>query len=134
MTSRAFRFENVDRAQQQLRKMPDRALKALEAGVYREGERIIADIKLRKLVPVDVGTLVNSGFVDRPIVALTRVSVEIGYGGAAKAYALIQHENEKFNHPKQGGPKFLERPVNEAEKGFGQRIAKTLERELKRGL
>jgi len=108
--------------------MPDRALKALAGGVAMEGERIMT--KSKRVVPVDLGTLRASGFVERPKTVRDTVTVTLGYGGAAKAYALVQHEREDFNHPGQGSAKYLERPVNEAERGFGKRVAKELERRL----
>ena len=121
-------FTNLEQVQKQLHAMPDKALKALAAGVYKEGEEIMT--KSKRVVPVDLGTLRASGFVDTPVVRSGVVTVTLGYGGAAKAYALIQHEAMDYNHPGQGGPKYLERPVNEAESGFGKRVAKEMERRL----
>ncbi len=108
--------------------MPGKALEALAAGVYREGETIMT--KSKRVVPVDLGTLKNSGFVEEPKISKNAVTVTLGYGGAAKAYALVQHERTDLNHPGQGEPKYLERPVNEAEQGFGKRVAKEMERRL----
>lgn len=123
-----IRFHNLDKVQRQLRAMPDKALKALSAGVLQEGEIIMTQSK--RIVPVKDGHLKNSGTVASPVVRGDTVVVELGYGGDAKAYALIQHEREDFNHPGQGTAKYLERPVNEAERGFGKRVAKTLEKRL----
>ena len=123
-----IRFDNVDIVQRQLRAMPSKALQALSGAVQQEAETIMTESK--RIVPVDTGTLRASGIVAAPDVKGDTVTVELGYGGAAKAYALIQHEREDFTHPGQGTAKYLERPVNAAEAGFGKRVGKTLEKRL----
>ncbi len=143
MTSRSFRFDNIDKVQQQLRKMPDRALLALKAALVQEAETIRT--KSLDLVPTDLHTLKSSIFVDKPPkVKGSVVSIEIGAGGEAEDYAEAVHETPSIHDPPSwkgktvkftsGGPKFLSKPTDEAEKGFGKRIGKHVERELKRGL
>ena len=124
----SIELENSDVVQAQLRAMTEKALKALSAGVVQEAERIMT--KSKRIVPVDLGPLRASAFVDEPVLAGPVVGVALGYGGDAKAYALIQHEREDFSHPGQGTAKYLERPVNEAKKGYGARIARTIGRNL----
>ena len=118
---------NADKALQQIRGMADKALAALEDGVREEAERIMTVSK--RQTPVDMGTLRASGLVEPPRREVTKVTVEMSYGGAAAAYALIQHEREDFHHT-VGSAKYLERPVNEAQSGFGSRVAKNLEKRL----
>ena len=108
--------------------MTGKALGALEDGVRVEAEKIMT--RSKQEVPVEFGTLQASGLVEKPKRSGTKVSVTLGYGGQAAAYALIQHEREDYTHT-VGSSKYLERPVNEAEKGFGKRVAKDLERRLK---
>lgn len=69
-------------------------------------------------VPVRDGILRGSAFVDEPVVETAQISVRLGYGGAAEAYALAQHEDLTFHHPGLDNPggqvgyaKYLERPV-----------------------
>jgi hypothetical protein len=97
------------------------ALRALGGGLYREGEEVMADSK-DKYVPVDVGVLRASGFVDLPEYEGTRVTVQIGYGGEAEPYAMEQHERLDFQHT-VGEAKYLERPMLEAANGFEARLA-----------
>jgi len=144
MTGKSFRFENVDKVQRQLRAMPDAALLALKGALYQEAS--VIQTKSIKLAPVDLGVLQNSSFVQKPVVKRTKVTVELGYGGLAKAYALAVHETPSKYSPRSwkkkekaggieftsGGPKFLERPTNEAEKGFGRRIGRIVEQRLRR--
>ena len=66
------------------------------------GEEIMADVKASRPghgVPVDEGTLRNSGRVTGGggPAAMQRVALE--FGGAAAPYALIQHENLQYAHP-----------------------------------
>ena len=91
-----------------------------------EGELIMTDSK-QNYVPVDLGVLRASGFVKGPTIMGDNVEVKLGYGGAASAYALIQHEAMDFRHT-VGGPKYLERPVKRAAAGLGQKIARRLAR------
>jgi hypothetical protein len=100
---------------------------ALADALYVEGELIMTTSK-RSWVPVDLGTLRASGRVERPRISGSNVSVELGFGGAAAAYALIQHERTDFNHPGQGRAKYLEGPVKEAAPTIGRKIARRLQR------
>jgi hypothetical protein len=60
----------------------------LAAGMFVLAEQVLTESK--DLVPVDVGTLKASGYVEAPRVTPDRVTVRIGYGGAAHAYAWNQ--------------------------------------------
>ena len=86
--------------------------KALGAAYYELGVIIMKESK--RLVPVDTGVLKRSGYVTMPIESNTGIRVELGYGGPATAYALVQHERTDFDHPGGGEAKFLERPFKEA--------------------
>ena len=101
------------------------AVPLLASALYEEAEKIMRVSK--DLVPVDEGTLMGSGHVQAPNVGATDVEVEFGYGGAAKAYALIQHERMDYNH-RTGQAKFLEQPTLEAAIGMGARLARHLGR------
>ena len=90
------------------------------AALYQEAELVMTASKDQ--VPVDTGTLKNSGFVNDPDVNGGEIAVVLGYGGAASAYALKQHEDLTLRHD-DGNAKFLERPVLAAGKGLAARLA-----------
>ena len=102
--------------------------KAAAAELYRQGERIMTDSKAR-YVPVDRGALRGSGHVKQPHISGSRVEVELGYGGAAKAYALVQHEAMHFQHT-VGGPKYLERPVKAARRRVSDAVGRAIQKAL----
>ena len=96
---------------------------------YQRGVRlgvgdIVSQITTRadELVPFDTGVLSASQTV-KPTGKGAIVQVEIGYGGPAAPYALVQHEDESLSHPPKAkggspvapgrgrGPKYLEYPT-----------------------
>lgn len=105
------------------------------AGPLRlEAEEIMTTAKQR--TPVDTGVLRASGVVRSPDIRPGKVTVELGFGGAARAYALAVHEHPSRHSPptwsggvsfRTGGPKFLESAVRDAERGFGRRIARRVD-------
>ena len=115
-----------------LQRAPGRARRALAIALYAEGQKVMARSKTL-YVPVDTGVLRASGTVKAPeLVGPTTVTVTLGYGGAARAYAVIQHEDTTLSHPpknprkrytkkgrlkatpRAGQAKYLERPLLEA--------------------
>lgn len=104
------------------------ARKALAAELFREGQETMTESK--PLVPVDLGTLRNSGTVFEPEFDQGRVSVSLGYGGAASDYALVQHERTDYTHT-VGQAKYLEAPAKARAQGFGKRIAAGVARRLR---
>jgi len=110
--------------QAQLESSPKQATKRLAGPMFTEAERIMT--RAKKLAPVDEGTLQGSGTVRQPRVTGIRVTVEMGFGGAALKYAMVQHERLDYKHT-SGQAKFLEQPVNEAVSGFAARIGKSLD-------
>lgn len=135
-----------------------RALQLTAQACYLEAERVMAKSKQEVAVGVD-GVLRGSGFVRPPELAGTKITVTLGYGGAAQQYALAVHEGTKPHFPpvnalkrwakkflgdeklafvvaraisKRGtkATKYLERPLREEASGMGERIA----RHIKAGL
>lgn len=100
---------------------------AIGRALYQEGETIIKEAKER--VPVDTGTLKNSGFVEPPVSAGNTVRVTVGFGGAAAEYAAIVHEDLEAHHT-VGGPKYLESVLHEHAPGFADRIGAQVAQEL----
>jgi hypothetical protein len=100
---------------------------AIERAVYEFASVEMAESK--KLVPVDTGTLRDSGMVDQPVRTATGVTVTLGYGGAAEEYALIVHEDLEAFH-KTGQAKYLEQPLKESAPHFLSRVTATVQRIL----
>lgn len=76
--------------------------------------------KSQALCPVDSGTLRNSCVIEEHDDYIT-----VGYGGAASAYAAIQHENMAFHHP-VGQAKYLEQPATEMEDEIKAAVAQAV--------
>ena len=104
-------------------KQPKLVQKAVGKAAYREGVTIMAEAKT--LCPVDNGFLKASGHVRKPEYDGPRVSVTIGFGGVAEAYAVVQHENLEFHHT-VGQAKYLEQPFAEAKDGMTARLAEAI--------
>ena len=86
------------------------AQEALAAAMVEEAEAVITAAKQQ--TPVDTGTLRGSGTVLPPETSMTKVSVTLGFGGAAAGYVVPVHEGMGASHP-VGNAKFLERPLME---------------------
>lgn len=116
-----FRILGVQHLRNNLREAGPRATRALTASLFAEGQRVMGEAK--KLAPVDTGTLRASGTVLPPhIEGDGRIVVTLGFGGAAKTYALIQHERLDYRH-KVGQAKYLETAMDEAEELMPHRLA-----------
>ena len=95
---------------------------AVVSALYQEANDIMSASV--RVTPMDTGTLRQTAFVTRPETSGGEVVIELGYGGAAKEYALIVHEMPKSNSFQEPGtgPKYLERPMDEAKRGQLRRI------------
>ena len=111
----------MDKALRELHRIKTVTPRQLGGALYREAEHIMTRSKAQ-FVPVKDGILRASGHVEQPEYSGNRISVTLGYGGAASAYALVQHERTDYQHT-VGQAKYLEQPVNEAAAGLGQRVA-----------
>lgn len=80
-----------------LRKARDRMLDAARSAVFLGANVVMTASKER--TPVDIGALRASGYVTLPRQRAGGVESELGYGGPAEDYAVIQHEVTEFNHP-----------------------------------
>jgi len=126
--SASLTFTSGDALRGRLLGLAARAKPAIAAALFQEAETIRRESMAR--VPVDLGTLKNSAYVAPPHIDGDRVSVEIGYGGAASAYAAAVHERLHDKHPGGGGPKYLESVLNEHEAGFSERIGAAVAKDL----
>ena len=107
----------------ELKRRGGAAQKALARALFLEGEQIMG--KSKRLVPVDTGALRSSGHVQLPVIRGKKVTVVLGYGGAAAPYAVFVHEKQaRHNPPTQW--KYLEQPLNEAIPGMAGRLAKRI--------
>ena len=104
--------------------------------LYRRAQGVMADSQ-ENYVPVELGTLKNSGHVNLPVRSGRVVRVTMAYGGAARAYAIAIHEHPSKYSPRswQGvavrfaagrGPKYLERPLFKAVATMPQDLAADL--------
>jgi hypothetical protein len=74
------------------------------------------------LAPIDTGNLRGSTYVN----PISPILVEMGY---KEEYAIIQHENLDFNHPRGGQAKYLEQPFKENLETYIAYIANKARRE-----
>lgn len=107
-----------------LERLGHESTEATAPALKEEAERIMTDSKTN-YVPVDQGILRASGYVGDPEISGDTLEVELGYGGAASDYALVQHERLDYNH-RVGGAKYLERPLLVAERGMGDRLSQSV--------
>ena len=117
----------------------DRVRRAVERGVKLGVGQILLEIGARadELVPFDTGTLSRSQTTSVTTRGKT-ITGEIGYGGPAAPYALVQHEDETLSHPPKSkggspvapgqgrGPKYLEFPSRQIAKRADKIIAKAV--------
>lgn len=150
LPSQSFKLTGTKSMQAKIRRLANKFPNKVEGALRIEGEFIMTRSK-RDFVPVDLGVLRSSGFVNDPVRNGRDISVTLGYGGAASAYALAVHEHPSEHspptwmgdvvnvtdqgatigskvtfHPAGRGPKYLERPLNEATPGLATRIAERI--------
>jgi len=85
-----------------------KAQRILSRAMYSEANTVLNQSK--KIVPVDLGTLKNSGKVKKPVFKGSTIDVDITYGGAAADYAFIVHEDPNARHAPGKTYKYLEMP------------------------
>ena len=132
-----IRLTGVKEAVANLRGVQRVTPQALAAALNIEAELAMTDSKRNTPVAPGGGTLRSSGRVQKPEIRGSNVSVTLGYGGAASAYALAVHEFPSKHSPPSwqgksalnwnvGGPKFLENAVKQREKTLGRSVARRL--------
>ena len=116
-----------------LRKMEHDVLPVIGRALYDEALDVAQKADL--LVPYDSGNLARSQIVHHPKAAGNKVFVDITYGGVAKQYAQVQHDNLSFSHPSKASglpsngrqAKYLEQPAREAMIGLTYRLGIRIE-------
>ena len=129
----SFKMTGIEAMIQRLARMKLQFDDDVVIAIREEAEVIIRRAK-QEFVPIDDSALKGSGFVNDVVRKGKDVSVDMGFGGAASAYALTVHETPSSADPrswkgksvsfKKGGPKYLERPLMEAVQGMDVRIAR----------
>ena len=122
-----------------LQSAPKLATKSLALALHREA-RLILNHSKREYVPVDNGILRASAVLGRPEIHGTTIRVQFGYGGAAAAYSVVQHEDETLSHPpknprrtgtrssaRPGRAKYLSQAVTDMAPGMGARLAVSIQ-------
>lgn len=117
MTTATAGFDGMTALREMLRRAGPNAVLALAAAMFIEGQDIL--LISQGIVPIGKkergdkhpGVLRASGHVALPVIAGTKVEVTIGYGGAARAYALVQHERDDYRHDAGKQAHFLSEPV-----------------------
>lgn len=98
-----------------VRWQPDQIIAAFHdagnAALQAELDDVMTKAKSRENVPVLTTDLRESGYVNGPLEAGPISKFAIGFD---THYALLQHENLDFNHPRGGRAKYLEIPLGEA--------------------
>ncbi|HEY7824085.1 MAG TPA: HK97 gp10 family phage protein [Acidimicrobiia bacterium] len=120
----------------ELRRHLSAVQRAAEAALYQGGSIIMTEAKQRAPVNKDPrvtgGTLRNSGYVTLPRTDSEGTFVEVGFGGAAKAYAVRQHEELSYRH-EVGEAKYLERAINATEKEVMAHVKRVAARAMQTG-
>lgn len=98
---------NINRIQRQIKAKTKEAM-----------EDVVSDLtrKSKELAPLDSGDLKGSGKGDVDVIGdniVGTVSFNAGSEDGKTSYALIQHEDMSFNHPRGGQAKYLEQPLNQ---------------------
>ena len=113
----AVEVEGMDELNRALAELSPEVTKEVEAGIYAGG--LVIQAEAQKNTPVEFGNLRGSAYTQR---AMIGSGVEVGYSAE---YAIYVHENMEQTlagesrqsglgtYWNPGGPKFLERAVNE---------------------
>lgn len=104
-----------------LRKVSEDTPETFKQALYEEASRIM-DASLQ-IVPYDTGTLASTGHVDTPQEGDDGIYVTLGYGGAAKEYALPVHEREDLHHTPPRTDHYLSIPIEQGRSSFRRNLA-----------
>lgn len=129
-------ISGMDELERMLGKFHETTVEALKAAAVQESLNVLT--LAIPLTPLDHGTLRRSQFADFPEQVDTAIISRFGFGGAAKRYALYQHEGQRDdgthvvrNYSESGtGKQYLLRAVDQARPGFEHRVAGHIHRFL----
>lgn len=106
-------LSGLNDVKKELRNASKRWQNGVATGLYMAGGNIMT--RSKRLVPVDLGALKNSGYVTLPVMSSHQITIEMGYGGPASDYAIRQHEDLTLNHPEGGQARYLSQAADEHE-------------------
>lgn len=121
-------LKGADAMKRALRRFGEHAPAVVGQALYAEANGIMA--ASQPLVPVETGALRSSGHVQLPVQQGAKVTVTMGYGGAAASYAKIVHEKLSVRHASPTRAKYLEEPFRSRTVGMLGRIAGYVRRML----
>ena len=108
-------------------------IEKLKIKTTKEIEKAIDDVvldlqgKSQRLAPIDTGDLRGSASSEVRT-TMNRVVGEVGFN---MEYALKQHEDLTYNHPRGGQAKYLETPLKENQSKYKRDIEEAMRRALK---
>ncbi len=126
-----FSLEGTAGFSARLAVLADRGPKIVAGALYRFAEAVMTESKLE--VPVEHGTLKDSGHVELPVIDRGAVEVQLGYGGPAESYAIEQHENLEYQHAEGKKAKYLEDPLKRHSDELLEAIGLAMRAALQRG-
>ena len=121
-----LRDEEMTRWLSQMKKID--VQRVVGRSLFRQAEMIMRESK-RYFTPVDTGVLRASGHVEQPKWDGDGLAVRFGYGGAASAYAMVQHQNKNYRHT-VGTWQYLSRPTMR----HGMQMKKEFTKDIRRFL
>ncbi len=134
-----FKLTGVAEMARKIQSISSKLPYSAAAALRMEAEIEMTEAKRRCPRSPGGGTLRASGFVAEPTQEGRKISVVLGFGGAARDYAVAVHEHLSEHSPPswQGkeeldwtipgtGPKFLEGPLKESAPHMGNRIARRM--------
>lgn len=132
MAKVSVELEGSDRLARLFQRASDRGtLDVLAQAMTGKANAILNESK--RIAPFDTGVLKDSGRVENPKIDATGVEVEITYGGAAAAYAGVQHWDTTLNHPNGKQALYLQTPVLAAKDTFVRSVMGRYARYMKKG-
>jgi hypothetical protein len=119
---------DADRLERLLRAAPRAGLETMGREIHDTA--LVAFAESQMEVPLDLGTLMRSGFVSPPERGGNTIEVTISYGGAASLYAMRVHEGVGMKFQNGRKAKYLSDPTEAAVVGLDRRIAERLQSAL----
>ena len=124
-------FTGLDKLDQLFDRGTDAHRKVLGRAMLAQGSLILNASKA--IVPYDTGNLRDSAAVEGPKVDSDGVEIELSYGGAATAYAAVQHWDESLNHPNGKQALYLKKPIDAQKETFFRLVMGRYANYMKRG-
>jgi hypothetical protein len=126
----SMKMNGMDRVLQNLHRAGENVKDVTAQGMVELAEKILERATSRDLIPWLSGDMARSGkvkVVDRDVFSgrFQRAVAEITFSQLSPngyPYPVRQHEDFSLNHPNGGGPKFLEKAMDEFANAKGLRL------------